>query len=53
MKDEKHDLVLRIKANGGTIRDAIDALMDYMHDKDSPVTRTWCETFILKIWKDG
>ncbi|MDL1909730.1 hypothetical protein FBQ81_03400 [Chloroflexi bacterium CFX6] len=53
MKDEKAALILRIRDGGGTFRDAVNALHEYMHDKDSFVTLRWCERFAWKIWKEA
>lgn len=51
-KDEKKELILRIKRGGGKFSQAVEALHDYMREKDSQVTRQWCERFVLKIWKE-
>lgn len=50
--DEKLEVVRRIKQDGGTFRDAINGLLDYMRGKDSDVTRRWCEEFVVTIWQE-
>lgn len=52
MKDEKREIVLRVKRGGGKPNEAVDLLMDYMREKDSPMPRSWCEEFVWKIWKE-
>lgn len=51
-KDEKRELVLRIKRSGGLAREAATALCDYMREKDSPVPMRWCQAFVSRIWKE-
>lgn len=52
IKDEKREIVLKIKQSGGRALDAVAMLHDYMREKDSPVTMRWCQAFVLKIWKE-
>lgn len=51
-RDEKREIVLRVKRGGGKTIEAVRLLHDYMHEKDSRVSRRWCEEFVWKIWKE-
>lgn len=50
-KDEKQELVRRVLRNGGprAREDAIEALYDYMREKDSRMPKTWCARFVQGV----
>jgi hypothetical protein len=50
--DEKREIVLIAKRDGRTFREAVNALRDYMLEKDSHVSIRWCEKFAYEIWKE-
>jgi hypothetical protein len=47
-EDEKQRLVRRHLRNGGHIEDTVNALRDYMVEKDSRVTLRWCREFVQR-----
>lgn len=49
--DEKREIVLRVKRGGGKPTEAVALLMDYMREKDSSVSRKWCEKYVWDIWE--
>lgn len=51
-KDEKREIVLRVKRAGGTLREATDLLRDYMTEKDSCVSIRWCIKFAYEVWME-
>jgi hypothetical protein len=49
VKDEKEELVRRAIRHGEGFNGAVLWLCDYMHEKDSPVSREWCVEFVRGV----
>ena len=50
-KNEKRELVRRILRAGGAqaFEQAVDALYDYMREKDSTMPRRWCVWYVCNV----
>lgn len=52
MADEKREIVKRVLSAGGSVEEAVDALRDYMNEKDSHMSLRWCEWFVREVMKN-
>lgn len=49
MVSNERKIARSIFAGGGTLAEAVEAVYEYMREKDSLVSRRWCEHFALRV----